>query len=90
MTMARICLATAALITLAISGVTASAPRTALAEARPANAQSMSSPAADVEPTVDDGAATAWLRGGPRLTNVCKPPTTCCEWVLPHICGRCC
>jgi hypothetical protein len=89
MTMVRICVATAALITLAISGITASAPRTALAEARPAAVQAMASPA-NVVPTVDDGAATDWLRGGPRPTNVCKPPTVCCEWVLPHICGQCC
>jgi hypothetical protein len=91
MTMTRICLATAALLTLAISGI-ASAPRTALAEARPVTAQPMSSPAgADgVEATAQEGVAVAWLRNAPRPNNVCLPPSSCCVWKMPHVCAQCC
>jgi hypothetical protein len=91
MTMIRICLATAALLTLAISGI-ASAPRTALAEARPVTAQPMSSPAgaAGAKATAQDGVAVAWLRNAPRPNNVCLPPKTCCSWIMPHVCGQCC
>ena len=91
MTMVRIYLATAALLTLAISGI-ASVPRTALADARPAIAQSMSSSAGtnDVEPTADEGVAVAWLRNAPRPNNVCPPPKSCCIWKMPHVCAQCC
>lgn len=86
MTMARIYLATAAFITLAVTGIAASAPRPVLVAARPAAVQLASLAS---ETSVEDGAATAWLRGGPRLANVCKPGTICCFFVMPHVCGLC-
>jgi hypothetical protein len=86
MTIARIYLATAAFITLAITGIAASAPRPMLVAARATAEQ----PASLVpEAAVEDGVATAWLRGGPRPATVCKPGTGCCFWVMPAICGQC-
>jgi hypothetical protein len=91
MTMARVYLATAAFITLAISGIAASSPRPTLGAAPLAAVQPVSSPtrATGVEATIDDGVATAWLRGGPQPATVCKPGPGCCFWVMPHICGQC-